>query len=86
MERPFFVIFVSLLSGLGIYIGRYMRFNSWDVWDKPKILLYDIFQHLSQPHLHPRTWGVTILFGVFLCFGYLIFVNLTQLKSMEKAD
>lgn len=74
-----FVASVSFLSGLGIYIGRYLRWNSWDVVNNLKLLVLDIGQQLANPAMHPRTYGVMILFGVFLFLGYVLFVNLVNL-------
>ncbi|UYZ64560.1 DUF1361 domain-containing protein [Hymenobacter weizhouensis] len=59
-----------LLSAFGIYLGRFLRFNSWDVLTNPFTLFYDILQRLINPTAHPRTWGVTLLFGAFLILGY----------------
>ncbi len=67
-----FVTVVSFLSGFGIYIGRYLRWNSWDVIDDLQPLLLELWTHLSQPLVHPRTYGVTVLFGVFLLLGYTV--------------
>jgi len=33
------ILMVALLSGVGVYIGRFLRFNSWDVFLKPFHLL-----------------------------------------------
>lgn len=67
-----FVGVISFLGGFGIYIGRYLRWNSWDVIDDLQPLMYELWTHLSQPFLHPRTYGVTVLFGVFLFLGYVV--------------
>ncbi|WP_426060038.1 DUF1361 domain-containing protein [Hymenobacter sp. B1770] len=65
-----FVTVALLLSSFGIYLGRYLRFNSWDVLANPLTLFYDILNRLVNPLNHPRTWGVTMVFGVFLLIGY----------------
>jgi uncharacterized membrane protein len=65
-----FVTVALLLSSFGIYLGRYLRFNSWDVLANPLTLFYDILHRLINPLSHPRTWGVTVVFGVFLLIGY----------------
>jgi len=40
----FFVITTLGLSGVGIYLGRFLRFNSWDILFRPGRLLGDIFK------------------------------------------
>ncbi|TGE15437.1 DUF1361 domain-containing protein [Hymenobacter elongatus] len=65
-----FAVVALLLSSFGIYLGRFLRFNSWDVLTNPLTLFYDILNRVLHPAAHPRTWGVTLLFGVFLLLGY----------------
>lgn len=72
-----YVICISVLllfiGSFGIYIGRYLRWNSWDILTSPFQLLYDIGDRLVNPFSHPRTWGVTILMGLFLNILYFSF-------------
>lgn len=65
-----FATLALLLSSFGIYLGRYLRFNSWDVLANPLTLFFDIAHRLLHPFTYPRTWGVTVVFGVFLLLGY----------------
>jgi uncharacterized membrane protein len=65
-----FATLALLLSSFGIYLGRYLRFNSWDVLANPLTLFYDILNRVLHPLSHPGTWGVTFTFGVFLLLGY----------------
>lgn len=58
------------ISGFGIYIGRFLRWNSWDIMNRPHALLGDIADRFIDPASHPRTWAVTILMGVFLNMIY----------------
>jgi uncharacterized membrane protein len=65
---------VFLFTGsFGIYIGRYLRWNSWDVLVKPLGLMYDISYRFTNPHEHPGTWGMTIFMGFFLNMLYWSF-------------
>ena len=72
-----YVIGISVLllfiGSFGIYIGRYLRWNSWDILTSPFQLLYDIGDRLVNPLSHPRTWGVTLLMGLFLNMLYFSF-------------
>ncbi|UOG76714.1 DUF1361 domain-containing protein [Hymenobacter tibetensis] len=65
-----FATVALLLSSFGIYLGRYLRFNSWDVVTNPLTLFFDIVSRLLHPFSHLGTWGVTLLYGVFLVLGY----------------
>lgn len=69
------IISISLLfiGSFGIYLGRYLRWNSWDIIGEPFNLLYDITDRLINPFDHPRTWGVTIFKGIFLNMIYWTF-------------
>jgi uncharacterized membrane protein len=69
------IISISLLfiGSSGIYLGRYLRWNSWDIIGEPFNLLYDITDRLINPFDHPRTWGVTIFMGIFLNMIYWTF-------------
>lgn len=71
---------VTLLSsvflftvGFGIYLGRYLRWNSWDVLREPYLLFYDISERITDPFSHPATWGMTVLMGILLNMMYISF-------------
>ncbi|MCC2545253.1 DUF1361 domain-containing protein [Hymenobacter sp. BT175] len=65
-----FATVALLLSSFGIYLGRFLRFNSWDIVTNPLTLFYDILNRVLHPFDHPTTWGVTLLYGAFLVLGY----------------
>jgi len=65
-----FATLALLLSSFGIYLGRYLRFNSWDVLTNPLTLFFDIVNRILHPFSFPGTWGMTLVFGVFLLIGY----------------
>lgn len=64
------------LSGYGIYLGRFLRWNSWDLLVNPIELLRDSFFRLTNP----IAIAVTGIFALFLFFSYLIFYQLIHLK------
>ena len=66
-----FVTTVLGLSGLGIYLGRFLRWNSWDLFLRPKGVLRDVAVPLLNPWGHPQAFGVTFLFAALLLVCYL---------------
>jgi uncharacterized membrane protein len=64
------------LCGLGIYMGRFLRWNSWDVFLYPGDVLGDIAHHLAHPLSHLQTYGVTFMFAALLFVCYCTFVSM----------
>ena len=58
-----------LLCGFGIYLGRFLRLNSWDVFVHPLWLLRAIAMQFSTSGTQPLL--VTLVFGGGLIVGYL---------------
>jgi uncharacterized membrane protein len=66
------VVSIAFLSSFGIYLGRYLRFNSWDVLSNPNDLFEEIANRVISPSRHTQTVGVTLLYGAFLLTGYWV--------------
>jgi uncharacterized membrane protein len=64
-----FVLAVSALSSLGIYLGRFLRWNSWDLLQEPQEVIRDSLSLLLDPSR--STIGFTFLFTAFFLFVYL---------------
>lgn len=76
------VTFVAIfLASFGIYLGRYLRWNSWDIISNPLGLIVDIFDRVINPLAHARTYGMTILFFILLSFIYLMLKALGAKKD-----
>jgi uncharacterized membrane protein len=66
-----FAVVALLLGSLGVYIGRFLRYNSWNVVSHPQALALDLADRFLHPFMHARTYGVTLLLTAFLLLGYL---------------
>ncbi len=64
---------VLFLSAFGIYLGRFRRWNSWELLTDPWALLADAAARVLNPLSHPRTLGVTLVYGATLVVGYVVF-------------
>jgi len=73
-------VFASfILCGYGIYIGRFLRFNSWDILTNPHILVFNLVHEFLHPQHHLRTWGFTFLFAVMFSIIYFTVKQLPRL-------
>lgn len=77
------VIIVCGLSGFGIYLGRFLRFNSWDVAIRPLDLAVTLLSRVVDPFAHPRTWGVTLLFGALT---FVVYISLSECARRPTPD
>lgn len=70
-----------LLSGFGIYLGRFSRLNSWDIISNPLHLVKICLRDLQNP-LAIKT---TILFGFVLSVVYIAYYTLFSTEhELEK--
>lgn len=69
------------LSGFGIYLGRFRRWNSWQAVTEPVEILRDISDRLLDPTSHPHPVTVTLVFGGGLFLSYAALRLLTARPS-----
>jgi uncharacterized membrane protein len=72
------------LGGLGIYLGRFSRWNSWDLFLQPKNVILDIARHLVDPLSNLRFFGFTFVFTAFLLVLYLMFISVRRVGDTGK--
>ena len=74
-----FVYPIMLLNAFGIYLGRYLRFNSWDVITNPFGLTRDIFDLCFHPVHYRFDWSM------IFCFSVLMTLLYSTIKKISKA-
>ena len=67
------------LASVGIYIGRFVRLNSWDVLTDPGFVLGLVRVRLAEPLGNPELIAVTGFFTLFLTLMYLVIYGLAGL-------
>lgn len=72
------IIPLMFVIAFGIYIGRYMRYNSWDVLTNPFQLVRDIADLITRPLHYRFDWSMVLCYGVLLSLIYLTLIHLSR--------
>lgn len=74
------------LCGFGIYLGRYLRWNSWDLLFSGEDIARQIGSGLLDPLAHPRAWGVSVIYGAALVLGYIVLQGVARTLPRPDED
>jgi len=67
LRAELLVMAVAALTGFGVYLGRFGRWNSWDLWTRPSQLIDGATDALSL-----RALAFSAFFGLFVWAGHLM--------------
>lgn len=67
------------LGAYGVYLGRFERWNSWNIVDQPFSLLFSILDSILHPFENWKVWATTILFALLYS---LIYYSLRLMPSV----
>ena len=73
-----FVFVVMFLNAFGIYLGRYLRFNSWDIVTRPFALFEELYLIIANPFDNLMEWGMVGSYAVFMTLIYFIIKKLGE--------
>jgi uncharacterized membrane protein len=78
---------VLALASFGVYLGRFVRFNSWDALVRPGRVARVITKEIQNPLAHPRMIGVLLVLTGFLLVGYAVVYTFAGLRlQLERED
>ena len=80
----FFVFAVMWLSAFGVYIGRYLRFNSWDIVTDPFSLSEEILNMIIHPFYNLYPWGMILCYSIFMTFLYFTIKKMSESFATTK--
>lgn len=70
------VFLVLLLSGLGVFLGRFVRLNSWDLVTDPATALAGLTEKLGDPADRASSLYFSLGFALLLAMCYAVFFSL----------
>jgi uncharacterized membrane protein len=66
---------ILILCGYGIYLGRVLRWNTWDIIQHPKRLSIEMMDLFTEPFSHQDAWLMIGSMSLFLMVTFNIFKN-----------
>jgi uncharacterized membrane protein len=79
--RKFSLLFISAvmwLNAFGIYIGRYLRYNSWDIIARPFSLFGEMLDVLIHPLQNKMEWSMITTWAVFMTLFYFTIEKMAE--------
>jgi len=77
-----FVAAVAGLSGFGVFLGRFPRWNSWDIVTRPGELFVTLAVHAQDPLAYLLAIRMTAMMAALFGIAYLMFFALTSLGGV----
>lgn len=70
------LVIISLLTGLGLYIGRYLRFNTWEIITNPIGIYETLNRYFLDLAKLPEIIVIVAVFSAFHGFSYILYSKL----------
>lgn len=78
-----FVITTISLSGFGMYLGRVLRWNSWDIISNPFNLLKDVTNIIIHPIDNKEVFIISLAFSMLILSTYILFKRTISLDKQQ---
>ncbi len=73
------ITLIILACSFAAYLGRYTRWNSWDIVLRPAGLLFDVSDRFINPGAHQQTYLTTLIFFALLMSTYIVVFEIARL-------
>jgi uncharacterized membrane protein len=75
---PAVMLLILSMGSFGVYLGRFLRWNSWDIINHPVGLATTIVQPFLCPLEYSRAWGITVILTAFF---YLLYTSVKKMPG-----
>lgn len=74
---------IFLLCSFATYLGRFTRWNTWDILLQPAGLIFDVSDRVINPGQHAETYLATGILFIFLSSVYVVIWEATRLFNQD---
>ena len=72
-----------MYGSFGIWIGRYQRWNSWDIVTRPDMVLMDVYLQIKDPITNMDTLGLSLVITIMILFSYLLLQSFITTENIK---
>lgn len=77
-------LFFLVLGALGVHLGRFGRWNSWDLVLQPAAVIDWVARHAMNPSAHLHAFAIWIVWSAFLVTSYVVFFAVAHVPSQPE--
>lgn len=81
-----FILSVAPLTSLGICIGRFYRWNSWDILGNPRSLIFDSLDFLGKVSCDRKLVGILGFMSFGIILAYLLILSMGNMRRSPRAE
>jgi uncharacterized membrane protein len=79
------VVVSVALCAIGVVIGRFQRWNSWDLVRQPDLVMAQTLEWVRSPLAYVQSTGVAVAVAAFFGLAYLTIWSLGALEATKRA-
>ena len=79
LKSTLITIVLLFICAFGVYLGRDLHWNSWDIFIDPHNFFLDVLDRFLKPFEHGRTWRFTLIMGTFLNVIYWPYILINKI-------
>jgi uncharacterized membrane protein len=80
------VVGALALASFGVYLGRFLRFNSWDALVHPRRIAHVVRTELENPFQHPRLAAALVVLTGALTLAYVVVYSAVGVRLELERD
>lgn len=77
------IALIFLLCSFATYLGRFTRWNTWDILLQPAGLIFDVSDRVINPGQHAETYLATGILFIFLSSIYVVIWEATRITGQK---
>lgn len=83
-QTNYWIAVILLVCSFAVYLGRYLRWSTWDIILHPVGIVFDVSDRFVNPGAYGQTFQVTLWFFILLTTLYFVLREVVEAIREEK--